>query len=302
MRKEQNDLGFGTQITNYGHRLINKNGSFNIIRRGYQGFHPYQSLVEMRWSSFFLVVILYYLGVNALFGGIFYINGLENLPGSSDGSPIEQYFQAFYFSVQTFTTVGYGSISPDGIVANMVATFDALTGLMFLALATGLFFARFSKPTAKLLFSKKAIIAPYNGMKSFQFRIANIRNNKIIEVEAQVSLTWIEDIKGDKKRRFAGLALERKRIFLFPLNWTIVHPIEQNSPLYGKTMDDLREMQVEFLILIKGYDETYAQTVHANGSYTYQELREAKGFSPMYETDPEKGTILHLDKIDDLKP
>jgi inward rectifier potassium channel len=301
VRQEWNDLGFGTRITDSGHRLINKDGSFNIIRRGRGGGHLYQSLVEMPWSRFFLVVILYYLGVNALFGGIFYLNGIEHLPGAEGGSPAEQYFQAFSFSVQTFTTVGYGAISPDGLAANMLATFDALTGLMFLALATGLFFARFSKPRAQLIFSKHALIAPYNDTKSFQFRIANLRNNKLIDVEAQLTLTWIEQIGGVRKRQFSALPLERKKIFLFPLNWTIVHPIDQRSPLSGKSLEELKEMKVEFIIQIKGFDETYAQTVHANSSYTEQELLEARGFAPMYESDPEKGTIIHLDKIDDIQ-
>lgn len=301
-RREQNDLGFGTQITDPDHRLLNKDGSLNIKRQGYRSWHPYQDLIEMPWPRFFLVVMLFYFGVNLVYGLCFYWIGIENLPGSSPGEPWENFAQSFFFSVQTFTTVGYGTISPKGALANILASFDALTGLMFLALATGLFFAKFSQPIAQILFSDKAIITPYNDLLSFQFRIANSREHKIIETEAQVTMTWIEDVQGIKRRRFANLPLERSKIFLFPLNWNVVHPIDEKSPLFGKSIEDLKEIRAEFLVLIKGYDETFAQMVHANSSYTWEEIERDVRFKTMYSSDPMRGTTLYLDQINDLVP
>ena len=172
---------------------------------------------------------------------------------------------------------------------------------MSFALATGLFFARFSKPEAQIIYSKNALITPFKKGTAFQFRIANLRNNKIINLEAKVNMTWVEEIDGLKRRRFSSLNLERDKIFLFPLNWTIVHSISKESPLYGKSMTELSKMQTEFLILVEGYDETFAQIVHTNNSYTWDEIIWDVRFETMYR--PEKGkTFLELDKIHHFVP
>lgn len=293
---EENDLGFGTRITSAGERLINKDGSFNILRTGVKIWTPYQSLVEMPWSRFFVLITIFYCVVNAFFASIFVAIGVDCLKGVEPQSIVENFANAFFFSVQTFTTVGYGAVSPVGTLANIIASIDALVGLMSFALATGLFFARFSKPKAQIIYSKNAIITPYNNGTSFQFRIANLRNNKIIDLEAKVNMTWVEEIDGLKRRRFSLLDLEREKIFLFPLNWTIVHPITKRSPLYGKSMAQLKKMQAEFLVLIEGYDETFAQKVHTNNSYTSDEIIWDVRFERMYR--PEQGqTLLELDKI-----
>jgi len=293
------DLGFGTKITAPGERLINRDGSFNIVRTGLRTYTLYQWLVEMTWARFFSLVFLFFGLVNALFATGFILIGPENLSGIPPGSPIQEFAQAFFFSIQTFTTVGYGAISPQGIAANLLASIDALIGLLSFALITGLFFARFSKPRAQLLFSHFAIIAPYRGGLSFQFRIANRRNNKIIDLTAKLTMTWIEDRNGEKIRRFAPLQLERDQISLFPLNWNIVHPIDEDSPLLNKTADDLEAMNAEFIVLIEGYDETFVQKVHANGSYTWKEMTWNVRFAPMYRHD-DGVVVLELDKIDSV--
>jgi inward rectifier potassium channel len=257
---------------------------------------PYQSLVEMPWTRFFLLLGTVYLGINAIFGVLFYMCGLDSFSGLQAGSTAWEYLQLFFFSVQTFTTVGYGSISPQGLAANFIATIDAFFGLISFALATGLLFARFSKPKAQILFSKHALIAPYNGGWSFQFRIANLRNNNIINLEAKVTMTWLEDNQGSKLRRFQPLELERSKVSLFPLNWTIVHPIDTESPFCGKSQEDLEEIEAEILILISGFDDTFAQSIHDNGSYLAREIIWQAKFEGMYH--PENGkTILDLNKI-----
>lgn len=297
----ENDLGFGTKITASGERLINRDGSFNIRRTGIRNWTPYMWLVEMPWPPFFGIVFLFYELTNAFFALLFVLAGVENLNGVSSSGFFSDFLQAFFFSIQTFTTVGYGFISPQGIPANLIASVVALIGLMSFAIATGLFFARFAKPRAQILFSRHALIAPFKdtGLPSFQFRIANRRNNKIIDLTAAVTVTWIEDQNGQKIRRFRVLELERDAVALFPLNWTIVHPIDQESPLAGQTPEQLEAMNAEFIVLIEGFDETFAQQVHASGSYTWREIKWNTRFQPMYHHG--RGyTLLELDRIDEV--
>ena len=297
---DDSDLGFGTKICEKGGRLINRDGTFNVERRGQYTWTPYQTLAEMSWLKFLSLIGLFFFGINAFFAFLFYCCGADGFSGLQQGSNLDLYFQLFFFSVQTFTTVGYGSISPIGFEANLIATFDAFFGLLAFALATGLLFARFAKPKAQILFSKHALIAPYNGGWSFQFRIVNMRNNNIINLEAKVAMSWLENDNGSSVRRFANLMLERSKVSLFPLNWTIVHPIDSTSPLYKKSMEDLKEMNVEFLILISGYDDTFAQQVHDNGSYIAEEIVWDAQFEGMYYPADQR-TILELDKINELQ-
>ena len=293
-----NDLGFGTKYTSEGQRLINKDGSFNVKRTGLKHWTPYQDMVEMSWTNFSLLIICIFCLVNSFFAILYVIIGIDSLSGVMPKNLLEDFANAFFFSVQTFTTVGYGSISPQGIFVNIVASIDALVGLMSFALATGLFFARFSKPKAQIIFSDYAIIAPYKEMTGFEFRIANLRNNRLINLKATLIMSWLENDKGEKKRRFFPLKLERNTVTLLPLNWTIVHPIEADSPFFQNTAEDLIRREAEVLIMIEAYDETYAQTVNVNRSYTAKEMIWNVKFDPMYHYDDEEGiTILQLDQI-----
>ena len=298
--EQESDLGFGTGITASGQRLINRDGSFNIIRRGMAAWRPYQSLVEMSWAHFLAVVAVFYVVTNALFAAVFFLIGVDTLSGvQASGSAADDFTSAFFFSIQTFTTVGYGAISPTSPASNMVASFDALVGLMSFALATGLLFARFSKPKASILFSDKAVIRPYRDTpyNSFQFQIVNRRNNRLINLQAKVTISWVENLNGEKIRRFALLELERDRVFLFPLNWVIVHIINKDSPLWGRTEEEVRAMEPEFIALIQAYDETFAQDVHANSSYTCDEVFWNRRFERMYFPDENGQTVLELERV-----
>jgi inward rectifier potassium channel len=185
-----------------------------------------------------------------------------------------RFSQAFFFSVQTLATIGYGQIGPNGFAANALVTVEALVGLMYQALATGLLFARFARPTVSILFSSHAVIAPYAGGESLQFRIANRRRrNEIVELEAQVLYTSFEvDDRGGRVRRYRLLPLERNKVVFFPLSWTIVHPIDEASPLAGKSREELERDEAEILVLLTGVDETFEQTVHARTSYRADEI------------------------------
>lgn len=302
---QQDDLGFGDKVIAPGSRLINQDGTFNIYRSGYRSWAPYQNLVEMSWKTFALMTLLFYLVINAVFALAFMACGRDCLSGIEMNSDLFTFFsECFFFSIQTFTTVGYGSISPIGFAANLIAAIDALVGLMSFALATGLVFARFSKPKAQIIFSQKAIITPYRHrqtgemMNSLQFRIVNTRDNKLINLRATVIMTWLEMLpNGSHIRRYATLPLERYKVSLLPLNWTIVHPIDKDSPLYALKCEDLIQSSTEIMIMIEGYDDTFAQNVHTASSYSCHEIEWGVKFAPMYHAKDDH-TILELDKLD----
>lgn len=294
------DLGFGTEIGEKTHRLINLDGSFNVDRKekGWGAIHPYLFLVSIPTWQFLLVIIAYYLLLNSVFALLYMLVGVNQLTGAPTDSLLNQFAYAFFFSVQTFTTVGYGTISPEGYAANIIASLEAMAGLMGFALASGVFYGRFSKPSAKIRFSKKALIAPYREINSFEFRIVNRRKNQLIELEVQLVLMWYKHTDGKMKQIFHQLPLERDRVTLFPLNWTLVHPITSESPLYQKTAEDLKERNAEFVIIIKAYDDTFAQLVHARYSYKSEDIIWGEKFDMMFHTDKRGITILEVDCID----
>ncbi len=297
------DFGLGDKVARQpGTRLINVDGSFNVVRRGRSFFAPYKHLVEMSWPRFIMLSLVVYLLCNLLFAVGFYLIGPDQLSGIDGWSPFDKFLGCFYFSVQTFTTVGYGSIAPDSVATNALAALLALFGWIALALVTGLFFARFSRPTRMVVFSDKAIIAPLqDGQRSLQFRIANKRDTNLINVQASIVLTWLEDGGEGMNRRFHPLQLERDYVPLFPLNWTIVHPITEDSPIHGWTEADYRERYSELLVAIEAYDHTFAQQVHVTNSYTYEEMDWNVRFRPMYR-EKKQLTELFIDQISDTSP
>ena len=223
------------------------------------------------------------------------------MQGADTSTPIEAFLSAFFFSIHTFTTVGYGTIAPKGIGVNIIAALEAITGLMSLALATGLLFGRFSKPSANISFSSNAIIAPYQGMTSFQFRIVNRRKINLLEMEANVLLMMVDKSGSTPIRKYVQLSLERSSVYFFPLPWTIVHPIDKSSPLHGKTPDDLAKVHAEILIMIKGFDETFGQTVHTRYSYRFDEIIWGAKFIPAFSIDRNGDVVLHLDDINKME-
>lgn len=299
-RKEQeNDLGLGTKIGASGERLISKDGGFNVRRNGRRSWLIYEPLIEMSWGRFLLLVMAFYFAINAVFAVLLASLGPGALIGVDELQFSQRLLKAFFFSMQTFTTVGYGAISPHSVAANFVAVTDAMVGLIAVALVTGLVFSRFSRPKAHILFSSNALIAPYKDGKSLQFRIVNERNNKIINLEMQVVFSWTETHGGEATRRYTGLKLEREKVTLFPLNWTLVHAIDEDSPFNNLTPDRLSAMHAEILVIVQGFDETFSQTVHANYSYMADEVLWGYRFNKMYYS--EGGVVqLELDKLNDV--
>ena len=299
---EEGDFGLGDKVARKpGTRLIREDGQFNVTRRGRPMWAPYQNLIEMSWWEFLFWTTLTYVSLNIIFAIGFLLIGVEELSNiNPEGSWHYRLLHCFYFSTQTFTTVGYGAISPIGSAANVLASFLAYFGWVALAIMTGLFFARFSRPGEVILFSDKVLIAPYKeGLSSLQFRIANRRNEKLINIGAQVVLTWLvpDESDGKLKRYFSPLALERDVIALFPLNWTIVHPITDDSPLRNWEPNDFKRKHAELLVMVEGYDQTFAQNVHIKRSYIHKDIQWNAHFEPMYR-EREHMTELFLDRID----
>jgi inward rectifier potassium channel len=296
------DPGLTQQYTGPVLRNINKDGSFNVRRRGMTNLagNIYMLLVTMSWTRFFLIVALIYIAVNFVFAGFYMAIGPEGLHPTERDLHLPQFGRAFFFSVQTLTTVGYGSIYPWGFPAHMVAAIEAALGLMLFALGTGLLFARFSRPTSRLVFSETMVFAPYRDITAVEFRVANARPNVLVNVEVDLLLTTVEvGPDGKLRRKFVELALERREIFFLALTWTVVHPITESSPLWGKTQEDMKNLQAEFMILIKGYDDTFSQVVHTRYSYRWDETEWAVRFSPAFEVAPGGHIVLDLDKISD---
>ncbi len=298
------DLGFSDKVSNQAGRAINKDGTFNIRKRGlnflehYSFFH---ALLTISWWKFLVIVLTTYFVLNVLFAFLYMITGYENLTGIAPGSFWQHFLEAFFFSTQTFTTVGYGRINPIGFMGNVVSAFESLVGLMSFALATGVLYGRFSRPVEKFIYSENLLVAPFKDQTGLMFRLANAKNNVLSNVQIEVMLSMSENDNGAISRKFYELILERKRINFLTLSWTVVHPMDENSPLFGFSEQDFKEADVELLILINGYDDTYGQNVHARHSYKFHEFIWNAKFTPMFKrSEDEQYTILELDKISDF--
>jgi len=294
----EQDLGFGRVLSEeHNYRLLNRDGSFNVIvEHGspLKRLFSYHAFLNLTWPRFFAVFGVAYLILNGVFALLYMSGGPGALVGDEHLNP---FWRAFFFSVHTFATVGYGNIAPVSGYANAVVTAETLVGLMAFAVTTGLIFARFSRPLADIRYSSCAIIAPYQDITAFEFRVVNGRNNQLINLEATVMLSRFEGEGRDRPRRFYQLKLERTRVALFPLNWTIVHPIDPASPLYGWTKEMMLSAEVEVAILITAVDETFAQTVNSRASYTAREIQFGRRFVLMYELAGPR-IVMDLEKLD----
>ncbi len=294
------DPGLTRQYSGPLLRVVNRDGTFNVQRTGLGNLagSVYIQLATMSWPRFFWVVTLSYLLVNSAFAGVFLALGPGALHATERDLGLGGFGRAFFFSVQTLTTVGYGSVFPVGTAANLVAAAEAATGLMGFALATGLLFARFSRPSSKLVFSETMVVTPHREGTALQFRLANLRKNVLMEVEARMMLITVErGPDGELKRNFRNLELELTQINFLALTWTVVHSITETSPLYRKTRDGLKEEQAEVLILVKGFDDSFSQVVHTRYSYRWDEIQWSAKFAPAFSTSAEGHLLLHVGKV-----
>jgi inward rectifier potassium channel len=292
------DLGFGSLASRQHYRLLNRDGSFNVRRlheRWLEKLLGYHALLNMSWPRFFVLLSVWYMAINAVFALGYLALGPGALQGSFEGS---LFWRAFFFSIHTFATVGYGNIVPVSFLANSLVALQTLFGLLSLAVATGLVFARFSRPNAKVLYSQSALIAPYRGETSLQFRVVNARHSQLLNVQALVMYSRFEEVNGARVRRFYTLELERNSVALLPANWTVVHPISAQSPIFGMDREQLLKAEAEFLVLLNAVDETYSQTVYSRSSYLANEVAWGRKFTPMFFEEGGKA-LLDLNRLDE---
>ena len=297
----EDDLGFGYQPVMKNQPLINKDGSPNVKRKGLSYFNTadnYHKLITMSLGKFSLWVVLTYFIINVLFAFIYLIIDPNSLYGIKDDTGLNHFWEAFFFSAQTITTVGYGHIYPKGMAANSVAAFESMLGLLSFAMATGLLYGRFSKPSAKIIYSKSILIAPYNdNCRGLMFRLANERRNILVDLNIEVIFSYNEDVDGKLIRRFFPLELERKSVSILTLNWTVVHPLNENSPLKGMTFEYLKKSEAGFAVLLKTFDDAFSQTVHSRTAYLHEEIVWGAKFRPIFDRDSDGRIILDLGKI-----
>ncbi len=280
------DLGIGRVAAERSTtRFMNPDGSFSTRRLGLgwlSSQNAFYSLITLQPALFFGFLALMFILINLLFAGLYWLCGDGALQAGSNTVLESRFWRGFFFSVQTLSTIGYGHVAPASLAANIVATLEAFVGLLAVALATGLLFARFSKPTTRILFSKNMLFAPYQDGTAWMIRVMNGLQNEVIDIEALVTLSWYENINGVRVRKFHQLKLERQKVSFFNLSWTVVHPITKDSPLWGVTEKMLFESDAEFLIVLQGVDDVLFQRVHARGSYKAVEAVWNAKFADIY--------------------
>jgi inward rectifier potassium channel len=252
-------------------------------------------LIMPNWA-FLGVLAAAFLAVNAVFAGLYVLD-----PGGVVGARPGSFADAFFFSAQTLGSVGYGAMWPRSPWANTVATFEIFVGLSNLGIATGLLFARISRPTSRIMFSRRAVVTQFNGVPTLMFRAANQRRNLV--VEAEVSVTMVQNVtsaEGQELRRFDELPVLRSKTPLFFLTWQVMHPIDEASPLFGQTTESLRARQAEILVVMKGLDETFVTTIHARASYAPHEIVWGRRLADIFTNLPDGSRAIDFRRFHDI--
>lgn len=292
------DPGLGSKHGSVS-RMINEDGSYNIQRAG--GMHTfrdlYKYLTEISWTTFFLWTISTYLLINIVFAGFYMMGGVEDISGINPKS--NQFLNAFFFSVQTFTTVGYGFLAPVGAVAGIISTFEAFLGLLYFALITGLLYGRFSKPSSKIAFARNAILTDFEDGKAIMFKMVNMRNSVLLKASVKCTIS-IDSI--DEKRNFHNIDLELDYIQFFPLTWTIVHKIDESSPFYGLDSQQIRERRTELIVMVEAFDETFAQNIIEKRSFAGDQWIEGVKFKRNFSVNNKGEIELRLNELNEIEP
>ena len=304
MAKKIKDPGIGRSSNQNARRFINPDGSFNIkhINRPNSVSESYDYLINITWTKFFLWVLLGYTLINIVFALIYTLLGISSITEPS-GSFFRDFLNAFFFSAQTVTTVGYGAMAPKGLLFGIISSFEALVGLLSFSFVTGLLYGRFSKPRANIQFSKNMVLRKHNGEDCIMFRLMSRSVNVMIRprIEATLSLS-LKNKDGKFVNSFYNLKLERNSITYLPTTWTVVHPIKDTSPLFEFDSDKIKKLNGEVLILVSYYDESFSQEVHQVHSYVLKNLKMRERFVPAFYYDEDGYTVLDHDKLNKTMP
>ena len=300
--KPNEDTGFGTNPDNYGGRFVNRDGTYNVRKEGvsfFDRFSLYHSMLNMPTWKFYGTLFAFYLSVNFVFCCIYFLIGGNQFQGILAKSQIGIFKELFFFSTETYTTVGYGRVNPVGDMANAVSAIESMLGFLSFAIATGLLYGRFSKPKAFLFFSREALISPYRGGTGLMFRFATYKDHHTLtNLEIKVNAALQIEENGKMVFKFYDLALERSHVESLPMNWTVVHPINQDSPLLEYSWDDMKKSDLEIYVSVRGFDDVYSNVVQQRTSYTFNEILFDRKFVQMYrESSDGKTTIVELQRL-----
>lgn len=282
--RKSSELGFGEKAYYKNTRLITPGGDFNVKKSGlgfWQSLDIYHELIAMKWFGFICLITFVFFAVNFFFASLYFIAGPEGIDGLESKGRVADFVNCFYFSTQTITTVGFGTLSPGSSAISIIAAVESFAGLLSFAIATGLLFARFSRPRQNIIYSEVAVIAPYRNINALMFRIVNRSKNQLIELEMDVIISYWDSLQD--KRIFERVDLERNKINFLAMSWTLVHPIDEESPIHGWKKEDFDDNQIEIVIMFKAFDDTYVRQVYDRMSYVAEEIQWARKFIPVYD-------------------
>ncbi len=294
MAKKIKDPGLGNTSSPYAKRMVNSDGTFNVIHlnKSVQLREAYNYLVRLSWFHFFTLAFFTYLVLNAFFAIIYVLIGIEEISKPS-GDLFHDFLNALFFSSQTITTLGYGAMSPTGVGSGIVSSIEALIGLLLFSFITGLLYGRFSKPKASIRFSDAIILRDFDLTKAIMFRLVNNRKSIMIKPKVSVTLSLSEENnKGEFKNTFYALQLERENIRYLPTTWTIVHEIDENSPFYNFSKEEINKLTGELLVMISYYDDSFNQEVHQLHSYILNDIKIDYKFTMAYYYNKEGKMVL----------
>ena len=256
----------------------------------------YHFLIDRPWRHLLGLCAAVYFVANLAFAGLYMLGG-RCVSGAST------FLEHFFFSVQTLSTIGYGTMAPTTTYAHVLVTIQAFSGTIFAAMTTGLVFAKFSRPTARVMWSKNAVIFQRGGKRLLQFRMANERANRIVEAQLRLALARNEVTPdGERMRRFHDLTLQRDRNVIFVLTWTATHEIDEKSPLYGLSLEDMKAQGVQLVCSLVGTDETFSQQVHARQHYAPEDIVLERRFADILGTTERGTAFVDYARFDDLVP
>lgn len=283
------------------HRFITRDGRVNVRRKGLTHHQPidwYHLFLTTSWPRLSLITAGVYLFLNALFACLYLVE-----PGGVANTRPYHFFDHFFFSIHVFSTLGFNQLNPDSFYANILVAIESFVGWCSLGLITGLLFSRFSRPSARVMFSHYAVVGPYEGEPTLMFRAANRRGNQILQSQIHVSLSRNEKtLEGESVRRVYDLMLLRSTSSFFNLTWTIRHQIDESSPLYGETAATLRESETEIVVLLSGVDDALGQTVHGRFAYNHEEIVFGYRFASLFGRDEHHHPIIDFSKFDEIEP
>jgi len=292
------DLGLSSKVgSSDSGRVLNKDGSANVTRIG-GAINLYHWLISVKWSTFLLLIFALYMLANILFAGVYVLIGVDKISGIQGQCWYMDYAHAFFFSAQTLTTVGYGAMAPKGLVSSFVASMEAVIGLLSFSLATGLFYGRFVRPKSPMTFSNIAIVMPDQPFDKLMVRLANRYSHNLLNLEVSLLATMVVPDVNGLKRSYHTLTLENSKVVMLPLNWNVVHIINEESPLYQMSAADAEESQLELILLVNAHDESYGQVIYDRSSWRYTEIVRNARFKVPYYFDETGKTVFNLEMMD----